>query len=243
MNTGAYGTYPRLRRTRKRIGRRTRTPYRKVNPNKQFTYAKSRVGRYTKTNLQSVKCTYTDQIQLFNGSTYTFQSTNTYLNLAYILANSPEFISRSTQYSYFMINGMSVSYTRKWIDPIALGVNGSSAGFISLAPGLARLSTNFYPNLLSATVGSATEDAESSWVVSPFIHGEQSHYQPFPKNFTTGSNSFGLGVWNATNGYSNIAGQLSLYNDAAVTASDDFPMRIWDMDVQLYISFCNNTGA
>lgn len=257
MDSGAYGSYPgylsrkRYRRGGLRLGRRTynyRSRFRLPrNPMNQFTYRKTRVGRLTKTQLVSVKCTSTNVITLNPGGTYQFQGIDAYFNLTAMLATSPEFVSRYTQYSYYMINGMQVKFTRKWIDPIAYGVNGTSPGFIqaSYGNGLPMLSCNFYPNLSGSTVGQPVEDADSSWKVSPFIQTVQSHYQPFPKNFTTGSNSNGLGVWNACSTYTSLSGELAIYNDAANTAgtSDISTISMWDVEVNLYIAFCNNTGS
>lgn len=250
MDSGAYGSYPKRRRYNvgKYISKKygTRKAYsNRTNPNKQFSYGKTRVGKYTKTNMQSLKCTYTDDIlQLAGAFIYSFQSTTQqYLNLATILAGSPEFVSRVTQFSYFKLSGMQVILTRRWFDPVALGVDGTSAGFTSLAPGLAMITLNFYPNLISSVVGQPVENADSSWDVSAFIHGNQSHYQPFPRDFTTGSNSYGLGVWNACNGYTNIAGELAIYSDNAAIASDFGNINIWDVEINIYAQFCNNTGT
>ncbi|CAF3348360.1 unnamed protein product [Rotaria socialis] len=163
-----------------------------------------------------------------------------------MLSTSQEFTSRILQYSYYMINGMNVKYARRWIDPISYGVNGTSPGFLanSFHNGLAMLSSNFYPNLASTFVGSPVERADSSWEVSPYTWTTQSHYQPFPKNFSTGPNSNGLGVWNACSQYASISGELAIYNDGAdtVKASDVDHISIFDVEINLYITFCNNTG-
>lgn len=158
---------------------------------------------------------------------------------------SPEWVSRSTQFSYYMINGISVAYTRKWIDPIAYGVNGSSSGITATTYriGMPALSTNFYPNLSSTVVGQPVEDADSSWMTSLFIHGKQSHYQPFPKNFTTGTNSNGLGVWNACSQVANLAGELAIYAVNGPSVSDQGDFFLLDVEINVYCSFCNNTGV
>lgn len=251
MDSGAYGSYPRRRRygigryiTKKYGSKRAYT--RKVNPVNQYTFKKTRVGRLTKTQLTSTKCTYADQIIIGAGlAAMVFSSGNDFLNLTTILQSSTEWVSRSTQYSYYMINGISVSYTRKWIDPIEYGVNGVSPGFTQATffRGMPMLNTNFYPNLLSTSVGPVVEAADSSWETSPFITTKQSHYQPFPKNFTTGTNSNGLGVWNACGSIANLAGQLSVYASNAPTVSDQSLMSIFDVEINVYVSFCNNTGA
>jgi len=250
MDSGAYGSYPKRKRygvgkfISKKYG--TRKAYSKrVNPNQQFSYQKTRVGKYTKTNLQGLKATYSSGIRILpSGTRYVeLNSTADYINLATMLTGSPEFVSRVTQYSYFKLSGMAVTFTRRWMDPFALGVNGTSRGFTTINTGLAMLSCNFYPNLTGTSVGQPVENADSSWTVSPFIHGAQGHYQPFPRDFTTGSNSYGLGVWNACNGYTSIAGQLSFFDDNASAASDIDYMEIWDMEVNIYVQFCNNTGT
>lgn len=250
METGAYGMYPRytqnggLKRRRYNVGRYLRRKYLtrglRQRPINQFTYPKTRVGKYTKTQLVSTKCTYQTKVILENLSTaYQFATTNQFLNMNTILAGSPEFASRVTQYSYFMINGMQCKFTRRWVDPIT---TGAGQAFNSITEGLSMLSVNFYPNLASQTVGQSVENADSSWKVSPFIQGVQSHYQPFPKNFTTGSNSYGLGVWNAANGYTNISGELAIYNDPGASAGT-LNVAIWDVEINVYAAFCNNTGA
>lgn len=249
MDSGAYGSYPRNRSRRtfkKSLGRkRSRYSGYRANPINQFTYKKTRIGRLTKTNMQQLKATYNSTVYLIaNTVNYTVLATGTqYVNLAAILAGSPEFVSRTTQYSYYMISGMSVTFTRRWVDPIALGVTGVSSGFLNLDAGLSQLSCNFYPNLINTAVGQPVEDADSSWKVSPFIHGNQTHYQPFPKNFTTGGNSNGLGVWNACSQYANIFGELAFYNTVGLRPSNIDDMQIWDIEVNVYCSFCNNTGA
>lgn len=260
MNAGAYGTYPGylgLKRRRYNIGRyitkkygSTVTPYRRryVNPVNQFTYRKTRVGRLTKTDMQSVKCTYNDAILLAASSqTYQFAiSGQPYSNLTNMIQASTEFASRQTQYSYYMLNGMQVKLTRRWIDPIAYGVDGVSAGFTATTyngNGLATIQFNLYPNLTNTVVGAPVQNADSSWEVSPFITTVNSHYQPFPKNFTTGTNSNGLGVWNATNQIANLAGELACFNDAGAAASDVSSIAMWDVEINFYIAFCNNTGS
>lgn len=256
MDYGAYGSYPAYlsrRRGRRglRLGKRSygrSRRYPRPSPLNPYTYRKTRVGRLTKTALTSVKCTYTDRIYLNSASAYLFAATNAaYINLATMLAQSPEFVSRVAQYSYYMINGMQVKCTRKWIDPIEYGVDGTSPGFTvgTYSRGLSMVSANFYPNLNTSTVGQPVEDADSSWKISPYITSVQSHYQPFPKNFTTGSNSNGLGVWNAGNNYTNISGELAIYANAAenAAASDQAVITIWDVEVNFYVAFCNNTGA
>lgn len=204
-----------------------------------YGYKKSRFARLTKTQFTNAICTYTGRVNLLsNADTYVFVTGNQYLNLSSMLASSPEFITRGTQYSYYMLNGIAVKFTRRWIDPLTTGANS----FVNLVAGLSMMSVNFYPNLNTSTVGAPVENADSSWKVSPFLHGVQSHYQPFPKNFTTGSNSNGLGVWNATNTYTNLNGELAIYNDGGVTAQG-IDLGIWDMEVNFYMSLCNNTGA
>lgn len=240
MDTGAYASYPKRRRTfKKTLGVKRYRRYKQVNPVNQFTFKKTRVGKYTKTNQQGIKATYTSTIYLNSNGNYVLGgATNQFINLAAMLSASPEFTSRSVQYSYFMINGMAVTFTRKWIDPVTIG---GSNEFIAFPAGLSMLSTNFYPNLSSSTVGQPVEDADSSWKTSPFIHGAQNHYQPFPKNFTTGTNSYGLGVWNACNGYTSISGELAFYNDVAASVNNGV-IAIWDVEVNVYCMFCNNTG-
>nr|WAE42436.1 MAG: capsid protein [Cressdnaviricota sp.] len=248
MQSGVYGSYPKRRTFRKSLGkRRSRysgyTAPRSINPINQFTYRKTKVGRLTKTNMQQLKTTTTLKVILSNGSTlYTNTVGTQYFNLSTILAGSPEFVSRCLQYSYYKISGMACTFTRRWIDPITLGVNGVSPGFLNLSNGLSMLSCNFYPNLINGNVGQPVEDADSSWKVSPFIYGTQTHYQPFPNNLSTGVGSNGLGVWNPCTQYSNIYGELAYYNDGGVSVSDQSDMAIWDLEVNCYVSFCNNTG-
>lgn len=215
--------------------KRKYTPYAK-NP---FAFRKSKIYRNTKTAINPTICSYTSKVNLLsNADTYVFATGNQYLNLVTMLAASPEFISRYTLYSYYKINGMAVKFTRRWIDPLTTGANS----FVNLVAGLSMMSINFYPNLATSTVGQPVESADSSWKVSPFLHGVQTHYQPFPKGFTTGTNSNGLGVWNACGTYSNLLGELAIYNDGGVTAQG-VDLGIWDMEVDFYITFCNNTGA
>jgi len=247
MDYGAYGSYPKYTRKRYNTGRYIKRKYggnyryssKRINPINQYSYKKTRVGRLTKTAMNSTICTYTGRVNLLSGSdTYVFPSGNQFLNLATMLAGSAEFISRFTQYSYYKISGMSVKLTRRWIDPIVTGANS----FSNLIAGLSMMSVNFYPNLSSTAVGQPVENADSSWKVSPFLHGVQTHYQPFPRDFTTGSNSNGLGVWNACATYTSISGELAIYNDGGVAAQGS-DLGIWDMEVDFYITFCNNTGA
>lgn len=254
MNSGAYGSYPSNTRysgnRNYKFGKALRKKgyRRRANPLAQYTYRKTRIGRLTKTNMQSEKCTFTDTVLLdAGGVVYLFNSTGTaYLNLSAILLGSPEFVSRQTQYSYYMISGISVAASRMWMDPIAFGVDGVSSGFtaVSYNGGIEKMSLNFYPNLKTSTVGQPVEDADSSWEISPFIYGDQTHYQPFPKNFTTGTNSNGLGVWNACSQATNIQGEIAIYNSASgVQASTFGQINLWDLEINVYCSFCNNTGA
>lgn len=219
---------------------------RRITPMSVIPYKQTRVARYTKTQLTSIKSTFNTNVNIPAGtSSYAFGNGQAYFNLAAILQASNEWVSRSTQYSYYKINGMSVTYTRQWIDPIAYGVNGVSSGFLaaSYRLGLGSLNTNFYPNLTSTTIGATVQDADSSWITSPFIHGRQSHYQPFPRGFTTGTNSNGLGVWNACNQVANLSGELAIFGSAVPQVSDDGDMIIFDVEINVYVSFCNNTGT
>lgn len=248
MDTGVYASYPKRRRYRTKSAYGKRRSYRKrVNPINQYSYKKTRIGRYFKTDQQSVMCSYKDYIYQEAGGAGDYRVGFTalaYLNLAQILAQSQEFQSRASQYSYYKLSGMKVTVTRRWIDPIALGVNGVSAGWLSLASGLSKVSMNFYPNLINTTVGTSIDQADSSFDFSPYTVGEQSHYIPFPKDFTTGSNSQGLGVWNAIASFSTIFGELALFNSGAglTVPSNMAIMQIWDLDIEVYTQFCNNTG-
>lgn len=253
MDSGAYASYPVKRsRTRRgyRLGRR-RNYYtnrrRSYNPLNQFSYKKTRIGKYFKTDQQAVKCSFTNTIYQAAGGDGTYLvgiSNDQYLNLSQILNNSPEFISRYTQYSYYRLNGMRVTLSRRWIDPIALGENGVSPGWLDITGGLNKLSMNFYPNIINTVVGQPVDHADASFDFSPYINERQSHYIPFPRDFTTGTNSQGLGVWNATQTFTNISGELALYSPATGTRpSDQQTMLIWDIEIELYCQFCNNTGT
>jgi len=198
------------------------------------------------TNMQQAICTYRTNVTLpISLNDYGFaQSPNTYLNLSDILAGSPEFITRSTQYSYYMIKGMQSKFTRMWPESMPCVADDSpDVGFGAYHFGLRALNVNFYPNLKSTAVGQPTEDADSSWQVSPYITTTQSHYQPFPRNFTTGTNSSGLGVWNTVVQYPNISGQLTIYNHPNNSNALNDNIFIWDVEINVYISFCNNTGS
>jgi len=251
METGIYSSYP--KRTKYSRGRNyrfgkflRRKGYRRNNPINQFSMKKTRLGRYFKTDMQLVKLTVNRPINIgASGTHYILDTTaNDYVNLTFLLAQSSEFATRYTQYSYYRLSGLKVTLTRRWIDPIALGVNGTSAGFISLAGGLSAIYMNLYPNLTSqATVGNAVCYADSSFKFSPFLHGEQSHYIPFPKDFTTGTNSNGLGVWNACSQFSNLTGEIAFYDSNQIVVSDEDEMLIWDATFELYAQFCNNTGT
>jgi len=242
MDGRGYG-YAKKRFVAKRSYRRSARP----SMYSKSSGKRSVVARLTKTNMQSVPCTYSTQVGLGNDAHYSFVGgLLTYLNLATVLTNSAEFISRQAQYSYYMITGMSVTFTRRWADPITYGVDSVSSGITigTYQGGMDSLDVNFYPNLLSTAVGQSTQDADSSFRVSPFIHGKQRHYQPFPKNLSVGNNAQGLGVWNTTNNYGNINGLLSIYNPGlgfiAATGSPQY--LVWDVEIEVYISFCNNTG-
>lgn len=208
----------------------------------------SRVNRLLKTDFQMVKATSVDGIYIPQGGTvYWFgSSSQPYKHIAAMLVSSPEFVSRQNQYSYFKLSGMEVILTRKWLDPISYGENNVSPGFLQTQyhNGLEMVSLNLYPNLLSTNVGQSVENADSSWSVSPFIHGAQRHYIPFPKGFTTGSNSIGLGVWNSCLTVNSMNGELAIYNSGqGVQASNMSLIMIWDVEINLYAQFCNNTGA
>jgi len=198
------------------------------------------------TNMQQSICTFRDSIGIAQDATKYIAvglGGTDYLNLSDILGASAEFLSRSTQYSYYMIKGMQCKFTRCWPESTPLSNDEAVAPALShYNDGFQALKCNFYPNLKTTSVGLPTEDADSSWIVSPFIFGAQSHYQPFPKNFTTGTNSSGLGVWNAVSQNQNIQGEIAIYNDPSIVALND-SIKIWDVEVNLYISFCNNTGA
>lgn len=251
MDTGAYGSYPGyLSRKRFRSYKKTnrRVGYKRPNPINHYTYKKNNVAKYTKTARQSIKVTYLDKIQLQSATPtrYVFSTSNApYLNLTAILSTSTEFTNRANQYSYYMINGIAVKYARRWLDPIAYGVNGVSPGItaVTYGNGFPSVATNFYPNLINTDAGASAELADSSWDTSPFITGIRSHYQPFPKNFTTGTNSNGLGVWNASNQVANLPGELALYNDAGAATATTFNFDVWDVEIEVYCSWCNNTGG
>lgn len=246
MDSGAYGSYP-ARRYKKRFSGwgKKRGSSRRVAPRNQFSYRRVRVGRNIRTDQQTMKCTYKTYVTLNAASqVYAFVTAgHDYLNLATILAGSPEFITRYGQYSYYKLNGMTVKASRMWIDPIALGVNGVSAGFITMNGGLSRAFMNFFPNLVTTSTGASTEYADSSFDFSPYTSGVQSKYIAFPKNFTTGGNSQGLGVWNDLNTYNTIFGQLSMYNSSTGTQASTFgDIQIFDLEIEVYVQFCNNIG-
>lgn len=214
-----------------RFKRKTRRPYRRAYPLKSF-----------KTNLQSIKATYTTRVYLSDARKYGLVNPGQeYVNLAYILAQSPEFISRTTQYSYYKVTGIKVTLTRMWLDPVSNGLHFTLA---SMRDGLEMISLNFYPNLTSGAVGQAIENADSSWNVSPFATGPVAHSISFPNGFTQGPNAQGLGTWNSVGESTNISGQLSCYNSSnGASASAGTQVAMWDVQIQVYVSFTTNTGA
>lgn len=232
-----YSKYPRKKYFKKSLGRAK-------------TFAKSlAVSKYLKTNMQNIKCSYHDSVYLQPGlNVYAFLRTvNDYTNMASFLAGSGEFVTRYPQYSYYKINGISFTFSRKWMDPISYGENGVSKGFTASTfnLGLEECSFNFYPAYASvAAIGVKVSNAEGSWKVSPYTWDKQRHYLPFPTNFSPGSNSNGYGTWNSCTAYASILGQLSLYNSGeCCSTSNQGGVYIWDLEVEVYISFCNSNGA
>lgn len=232
-----YSRYPRRKYFKKSLGRAK-------------TFAKSvAVSKYLKTNMQSIKCSYHDTVYLAPGlNVYAFLATvNDYINMSSFLAGSPEFVTRINQYSYYKINGIAFTLSRKWIDPVGYGQDGVSKGFTAntYVLGLEECSFNFYPaHASTAGVGAKVANAEGSWKVSPYTWNKQRHYIPFPSNFSTGSNSNGYGTWNSCSSYASILGQLSLYNSGeCCSASNQGGIYIWDLEIETYVSFCNSNGA
>jgi len=233
-----YGTY------------RKKTRYFKKSMGRKRVFPKtSLVNRNLKTNMQTVKCTYPETIYLGTGiNKYLIETTiNDYLNMSSILSGSPEFNSRVNQYSYYKINGISFTASRKWFDPISYGVDGVSKGFTASTfhLGLEECSLNFYPAYSSsAGIGSKVANAESSWKITPYVWDKQRHYIPFPSNFSNGSNSNGYGTWNSCSTYSSILGQLSIFNSGSCcSASTSGGIFLWDVEVEVYVTFCNSNGA
>nr|WAE43266.1 MAG: capsid protein [Cressdnaviricota sp.] len=238
MDSGAYGSYPKRRGYSKRKTGRSKSYRKRVYPVNQYSYRKSRVGKLLKTDMQSVSCSFNDTISILeNSSSYVFQNNGLpYRNLVQMLFGSPEFVSRQTQYSYYMLKGMKVTLTRQWMEQW----DGTNLGHQE--KGMDAVYLNLYPNLLSSVVGVPTRQADSCWEVSPFIQGPQTHYIPFPKNFTTGTNSNGLGVWNASSGATNLQGELAIFNDGMMCDARAERFNMWDVDVEFYLAWCNNTG-
>ena len=114
-----YSRYNRRRYFKKSLGRA-----------KTFSKAVA-VSKYLKTNMQNIKCTFHDSISILpSQNIYAFLSSiGDFINMSSILAASPEFISRYSQYSYYKINGIAFILSRKWLDPISYGVDGVSKGF------------------------------------------------------------------------------------------------------------------
>jgi len=199
--------------------------------------------------MQSIKCTYNDTIYLPPGlNAYKILATTSdYLNMVSILAGSAEFTTRKDQYSYYKINGIAFIFTRKFLDPIAYGVNGVSKGITQSTYdlGMEDMSCNFYPaNASLANLGVRVENAESSFKVAPYSWDKQRHYVAFPTNFSVGAGSSGYGTWNQCNAYTSILGQLSIFNSGeCCTPSTSGGIYIWDMEVEVYVSFCNSNGS
>lgn len=242
MNGRSYYRLP--RRTRRFSKRRIYRRYTKRGyPPKSF------ISKTLSTNLQAVKCTYNTSICILaGGSTYAFLSSLAdYLNMATILTGSPEFVSRLQQYSLYKINGVSFTATRKWMDPIAFGINGTKKGILesTFYNGVEDCFINFYPTISTiGSLGTKVENAEGSFKISAYDTTKQRHYIPFPKNFTNNSNSNGYGSWNSTGSYSSLLGEFAIYNSGeGITMSDQGGLYVWDLEVEVYTTFCNNTGA
>ena len=242
MNGRSYYRLPRRARrfSKRRIYRRY---------SKRGYPPKSYLAKTLSTNQQAIKCGYNSTIIIpASSNTYYFLDTlSDYINMATVLAASPEFLSRVQQYSFYKINGIALIFSRKWLDPIAFGIDGSKKGILetSYYNGVEDCFINFYPTLANAsTIGKKVEDAEGSFKITPYTWDKQRHYIPIPKNFTNGSNSNGYGSWNATNTYNSILGEFAIYNSGeGIAMSNQGGMYVWDITIDLYCTFCNNTGA
>lgn len=241
--------YGRKNTTGSYYSRYSRRKYFKKSLGRAKTYQKVvAVSKYLKTNMQNVKCTFNDTVYLAPGlNVYKILSTiNDYVNIVSMLAGSLEFVSRKDQYSFFKVNGIAFIFTRKFLDPISYGVDGVSKGFTQATYGLGLedMSCNFYPAYASAAaVGIRVENAESSWKVAPYSWNKQRHYIPFYSNFVKSAQG-GYGTWNSCNDYTGMLGQLSIYNSGeCCSASTSGGIYIWDMEVEVYVSFCNSNGA
>lgn len=230
------------KRRRYNVGRYVRKKYggKRAPYKRRITASKAIVNDVT-----NVVCSSDDKISLVQDGSYRSDNTGNskFRNLYTILQASSEFNTRAQQYSFFKLTGLTVKFTRRWLNPITYGVDTVESGILqnTYQYGLAMLNVNFFPTQVSTVHGAVTENSDSSFKVSPYIQTLQTHYIKFPQMIT--GNGIGLNMWNPTNIAGALQGQLSFYNDPGCSVSDTTEhFIIWDVEYNVYVQFCNNNG-
>lgn len=174
-------------------------------------FSRFKKRRYYKPNLNSVsgqyvsiKCEWYDTIYSTNGvSTLLFQDTQaTYYNLVTILGNSTSFQNTYSNYAMYKITGLSMtSYVTS--DPATL-----RSTFTRAAPAVCIA---FYPQNISSNFGAAPKFQENNMFIATASDRPVHKYYAFPNGYASGMvNS--VGIWNRTNDYASLQGQISVTN-------------------------------
>lgn len=167
--------------------------------------------RYYKPNLNSftgqyvnIKCEVYDTIYSTNTiSTLLWQDTaQTYYNLATLLGSSTSFQNTYINFAMYKVTGLSLT-TYITSDPATL-----RSAFSRAAPALA---VALYPQNVSSNFGNAPKNQENHMFVASASQDRVHKYWSFPNEYGSGMNN-GLGVWNRTNDYSSLIGQVSVTN-------------------------------
>lgn len=216
-------------------------------PIPRFGQSSFRKGYKIKGNIQTLKCTLNDRIIIQAGfNAYNFGSNAlNYMNISTALQNCAEFTTRAAQYAYYKLNGIQVKFTRRWLDTIPIG-DATHIGWdgSTIGNGLSMLSVNFFPTLSSTVVSQLVEQADSSGKISPYLTESQDYYIRFPRNFSQGPNASGLGTWNSCLAITNLSGQIAIFNDFTnVFTTEAGFISVFDVEINFYTNFCNNTGA
>lgn len=152
----------------------------------------------------NIKCEVYDTVYSTNGvSTLLWQDTaQTYYNLATLLGASTSFQNTYINFAMYKITGLSLT-TYVTSDPSTL-----RSAFTRAAPALAFA---LFPQNTSSNFGNAPKNQENHMFVASASPDRVHKYWSFPNGYGSGMIN-ALGVWNRTNDYSSLAGQVSVTN-------------------------------
>lgn len=175
----------------------------------------------------NVKVEWYDTIMCASGSSvFQFNDTTVpQIGLSTIFSSSVSWQNIYTSFAMYKITGLSMQYY-----PTA-DVAYLRTLFSRASPGIACA---FYPQYSNSNLGDAPKYQEHNFFFSPGVTTMSSKYLYFPTGYGSGMTN-SVGVWNRTNDYGSLLGQISVCNSESGNTSSS-PHNIAGIKFTIFVT-------